>query len=112
MTPDLPQKGRRRKIFALFILLAIALSVGVPTGLDLIDQRIKTTSELAGVLGFPPLGATAMERGRLAREAVRRIALGILQERRVSGVRTFVLTPVRWGGGTTTMDLGLDAGLC
>jgi succinoglycan biosynthesis transport protein ExoP len=111
LMPDLPQKGGRRKIFALFVLLAIVLSVGVPTGLELIDQRIKTTSELAGVLGFPPLGATMMERGRLAREALRRIALGILQERRASGVRTFVLTPVREVAGTTTLALGLAAEL-
>lgn len=106
MTPDVPLKGRRRIIFIIFSLIGLALAAGVPTGLDMIDPRIGAAPELEGILGFPPLGAVQLG-GQKGREALRRIALGIVRERRMSGVRTFVLTPVREGAGTTTLTLAL-----
>jgi uncharacterized protein involved in exopolysaccharide biosynthesis len=107
MTPDIPMKGRRRIIFSVFIFVGLILAVGVPTGLDLIDPRIRAAAELEGILGFPPLGAVVLGGDRKGREGLRRIALGILRERRTSGVRTYVLTPVREGAGTTTLALAL-----
>ncbi|HLW71270.1 MAG TPA: hypothetical protein VKS22_11685 [Candidatus Binataceae bacterium] len=107
MQPDLPLKGRRRKIFILFTFIALALAVGVPTGLDLIDPRIRAAAELEGILGFPPLGAVQLGGGRMGREGLRRVALGILRERRTSGVRAYVMTPVQEGAGTTTLALAL-----
>jgi Mrp family chromosome partitioning ATPase len=73
----------------------------------MIDPRIRAAAELEGVLGFPPLGAVVLGGDRKGREGLRRIALGILRERRASGVRTYVLTPVREGAGTTTLALAL-----
>ena len=112
LTPDLPQKGKRRKIFFFFVLVGLVLAVAVPTGLDLIDPKIGTVAELEAILGFPPLGATLTNDGRLAHEALRRIALGIRRERRASGVRTYVLTSVRERAGTTTLALALAKELC
>jgi hypothetical protein len=112
LTPDLPQKGRRNKIFLFFALVGLVLVVAVPTVVDLIDPRIRTAAELEAILGFPPLGATLTHDGRLAHEALRRIALGIRRERRASGVRTYVLTSVRDHAGTTTLALALAKELC
>jgi uncharacterized protein involved in exopolysaccharide biosynthesis/Mrp family chromosome partitioning ATPase len=107
MPADLPLKGRRRKIFVLFALAALGLAVGLPTALDLMDPRIRAAAELEGILGFPPLGAVRLGKDRVGREALRRIALGILRERRTSGVRAYVMTPVHDGAGTTTLALAL-----
>src|SRR5580704_6921270 len=55
-TPDIAEKGGRRKIFALFAVAALILVLGVPAGVDLIDPRVKTLDELEGILDFSPLG--------------------------------------------------------
>ncbi len=106
-TPDIAVKGGRRKFFALFMLAALVLAVAVPVGVDLIDPKIKTANELEAILGFPPLGVVRQGSDRLARESLRRVALAIIRERRTSGVRSFVLAPVRGHSGTTALALAL-----
>ncbi len=96
MTPDTPQKSRRRSIFTLFVLGSLVLGVAVPTAIDLTDRKLKTAKEFEAVLGFPPLGV-ALANGA-ERESMRRIALGIMREWRMSGIRNYVLTSVRQGG--------------
>ena len=99
MTPDVPMKNRRRLILALFGLVALALGVGVPTIIDLVDRKIKTPAEFEALLGFPPLGV-ALNANGAGQEAMRRIALGIMREWRTSGIRSYVLTSVREGANT------------
>jgi succinoglycan biosynthesis transport protein ExoP len=106
-TPDIALKGGRRKIFALFMVAALMLAMAVPVGIDLIDPKIKTADELEAILGFAPLGVIKQGSDRLARESLRRVALAIIRERRSSGVRSFVLAPVRGHAGTTALALTL-----
>jgi polysaccharide biosynthesis transport protein len=106
-TPDIAIKGGRRKIFALFLVAALMLAVAVPTGLDLIDPKVKTADELDAILGFAPLGVIDHGSDRHARESLRRVALAIIREWRASGVRSFVLAPVSGRAGTTALTLAL-----
>jgi polysaccharide biosynthesis transport protein len=119
-TPDIALKGGRRKILALFWCAALILAAAVPAGIDLIDPKIKTADELEAILGFAPLGiveegalgfappgAVEERTARLARESLRRVAFAIIREWRASGVRRFVLVPVRDRAGTTALALAL-----
>jgi polysaccharide biosynthesis transport protein len=96
MTPDIPQKSRRRLIFEIFVLGSLLLGIAVPTGIDLTDRKLKTADEFEAILGFPPLGV-AVANGA-GQESMRRIALGIMREWRTSGIRSYVFTSVRQGG--------------
>jgi succinoglycan biosynthesis transport protein ExoP len=106
-TPDIALKGGRRKIFALFVVMALMFAAALPVGVDLTDPKIKTADELGAILGFAPLGVIGDGSDRRARESLRRVALAIIRERRVSGVRSFVLTPIRGHAGTTALALAL-----
>jgi len=105
--PDVPEKGRRRAIFALFFIAALLFALVAANGIDLMDPRIKAPAELEALLGFEPLGSIPAPEGRSTREELRRIALGIIRQRRTSGIRSFVLTPVTSGTDTTSLALEL-----
>jgi capsular polysaccharide biosynthesis protein len=106
-TPDIPSRGKRRKILVIFFLGALVLAVGLPTLLDMVDPLIKTADELEAIVGFPPFGAALGDEHRAAREALRRIALGVVRECRVSGTRSFVLTPVSEGTASRRLAFAL-----
>jgi succinoglycan biosynthesis transport protein ExoP len=103
LAPDMPLKGKRRKIFTIFLAGALILAVGLPCGLDLIDPLIRTSDELEAIVGFPPFGAVLGSDEPVAREALRRIALGIIRECRASETRNFVLTAVSEGTVSRTL---------
>jgi capsular polysaccharide biosynthesis protein len=103
MTPDVAIKGTKKKIGALFLLAAMILAVGLPTGLDMIDPLIKTPDELEAIVGFPPFGTALSNESRIRREALRRIALAIIRECRLSETRGFVFTPVSEGPASRTL---------
>jgi polysaccharide biosynthesis transport protein len=107
LTPDMPLKGKRRKIFTIFLAGALVLTIGLPVGLDMIDPLIKTPDELEAIVGFSPFGAMLGGEGRAFREALRHIALGIIRECRASHTRSFVLTPVSEGTISRTLALAL-----
>jgi polysaccharide biosynthesis transport protein len=107
LIPDIPLKGTRRKILVIFLAGALVLTIGLPTGLDMVDPLIKTPDELEAIVGFPPFGAMLGSQGRAAREALRAIALGIIRECRTSSIRSFVLTPVSEGTVCRTLALAL-----
>jgi succinoglycan biosynthesis transport protein ExoP len=106
-TPDAPEKGKRKTILGLFGIMAVVLGVLAATGVDLLDPKIKKPGELQAILGFTPLGVAVDGDNRLAQEALTRIALGIVRERRATGVRTYVLTSVRSKAGTTSLAFAL-----
>src|SRR5215469_12737575 len=103
MTPDVAKSGKKKKIGEAFLLIALILGVGLPTGLDMVDPLIKTPDELEAIVGFPPFGASLGYEGRSRREALRRIALAIIRECRLSDTRGFVLTPVSEGPASRTL---------
>jgi polysaccharide biosynthesis transport protein len=96
MVPDMPQKSTRRKTFALFVFAALVLGIAVPTVIDLVDRRLRSTDELEAILGFPTLGVAMGSNGN-GQEALRRIAFSIMREWRTSGIRSYILTSVREG---------------
>jgi Mrp family chromosome partitioning ATPase/uncharacterized protein involved in exopolysaccharide biosynthesis len=104
---DIPEKSRRKAILLLFALAALAIGFIVSTAVDLLDPKIKTPEEFYAALGFVPLGV-AFSGGKCPpQDALMRIALGIMRERRASGLRSFVLTPVRPHAGTTSLAFSL-----
>jgi polysaccharide biosynthesis transport protein len=106
-TPDVPEKGKRKLLMALFALAALGLAAAAAIGVDITDQRIKTPAELEAIMGFEPLGGTPSAGKRSAQTELKRIALGIIRQRRVAGIRTFVFTPVSAGTDTTSLALAL-----
>lgn len=105
--PDTPENGKRRKIFLVFTLAALFLAVAVPVAIDLMNPIIGDPAEIEAILGFPLLGVAFGTASRGGRDAMRRIALGILREHRASGTRSFVLSAVRPHAGTTMITLAL-----
>jgi uncharacterized protein involved in exopolysaccharide biosynthesis/Mrp family chromosome partitioning ATPase len=103
MTPDVAIKGTKKKIAFLFLLAAVILGVGLPTGLDMMDPLIKTPDELEAIVGFPPFGTALSNESRMKREALRRIALAIIRECRISETRGCVFTPVSEGPASRTL---------
>lgn len=104
---DIPEKSRRKPLLLFFAVAALAAGMILPIGVDLVDRRIKTPEELHAALGFVPLGV-AFSGGKCPpQDALTRIALGIMRELRASGVRSFVLTPVRPHAGTTSLAFRL-----
>src|SRR3984957_7364199 len=104
---DIPEKSRRKPILLLFAFASLALGLIVPTGVDLLDRRIKTSEELHATLGFMPLGVAFSGSQCPPQDALKRIALGIMRERRASGAKSFVLTPVGPHAGTTSLAFAL-----
>lgn len=105
--PDQPEGGRRKIIFGLSILLALLFACAVPAIVDLTDSRVRSSRELEMLLEMPVLGSTFRSDGRSDVETLRRIALGILRERRQAGTRVFVITAVGQEAGTTSLTLAL-----
>ena len=103
MTPDTAVSGKKKKIGLAFLLVAMILGVGLPTGLDMLDPLIKSPDELEAIVGFAPFGTALGNDGRTGREALRRIALAIIRECRLSETRGFVLTPVSEGPASRTL---------
>jgi succinoglycan biosynthesis transport protein ExoP len=106
--PDQPEGGKRKAIFGLSILLGIMFSIGVPIVVDLTDPRVKSSRELETILQMPVLGNNLKRAFLPAHEALRRIALAILRERRQSGTRVFVVTGVDGNAGTSSLTLALS----
>jgi polysaccharide biosynthesis transport protein len=106
--PDKPEGGKRKEILALSIVLAVLLSIALPTLVDLTDTRIKSSRELERILQMPVLGSIPGSDSQSPRETLRRIALGILRERRRAGTRVFVITAVGEMAGTSSLTLALS----
>jgi Mrp family chromosome partitioning ATPase len=106
--PDQPEGGKRRMIFGLSILMAIAFGIGAPTIVDLADSRVRSSRELETLLQMPVLGSNLRSGLVHPRETLRRIALAILRERRQSGTRVFVVTGVEGKAGASSLTLALS----
>lgn len=119
--PDLPIKGGRTKIFAMFCAVALLLGLIVPIALDVLDPRVFSIGDAGRVLGFPPLGWVPDQASGGApfyREQLLRIAHRMDQERTSHGTRIWCFTGAKSGAGTTTLvaaigkalhDLGISA---
>lgn len=113
--PEIPVEGKRKKLFALFLIAALGLAVALPLAIDFFDPRFHVPADVERVVGFAPLGWTldgSVRSGAgLAQERLRRLALRIDRERGAHGTNCFVLTSVRRGAGNTTLTLDVAAAL-
>ncbi|HVW84208.1 MAG TPA: hypothetical protein VHB50_05990, partial [Bryobacteraceae bacterium] len=104
--PDMPVKGGKRKLFAVFFVAAILLGFGVPVGVDKLDPRVHSIRDVERILGFQPV-AWLMEKREagpdFAREQSLRLANRISQDQQANGSRIFAFTSVKAQGGTSTL---------
>ncbi len=105
-TPDLPSKGGRKKLFGIFLGLALVAALALPLAVDLLDPRMHVPQQVEAVLGFRPISWLMEKREagpEFAREQVLRLANRFSQERQNNGSRIFAFTSVKAQGGTSTI---------
>jgi polysaccharide biosynthesis transport protein len=106
MTPLGPERSKIALL--LIMILPVSLVVGVITALvlDLLDPHIYTGSDVEAVLGFAPIGMLFDDREVtqiVFDECALRLAAGVDHAARLAGARTFVITGVNTGAGTTSI---------
>jgi uncharacterized protein involved in exopolysaccharide biosynthesis len=106
LTPLGPEQSKLRIYFLALILISLACATAAPVGIDLLDGRIFTASDVERVIGFHPLGVLLDDREfrrEIAGEYYFRLAAGIDYAVRNSGARTFLFTSPAHGSGTSTV---------
>lgn len=113
--PLAPNKSGHRKFGIIFAILALALGIIVPVGIDFIDPRIHAANELEKALGFPPLGVIPAREDQktraLAEDQLARLATNLDRERRSQGSKVVLFTAAKFGEGTTTTVLDVARAL-
>jgi capsular polysaccharide biosynthesis protein len=97
--PLQPLKNQKTKALGALLGLALALSLCIPIGLDLLDPRIHSPAGVERVVGFLPMGMTmATKDGEedFADEHLHRVATGI-QRCIARGAKTVLLSPLKMG---------------
>jgi succinoglycan biosynthesis transport protein ExoP len=106
MTPLVPEKSKVRLLILAIFPVSIVMGVLAAIILDLLDPHIYTASDVEGVLGFAPIGMLFDDREVtqvVFDECALRLAAGVDHAARLAGARTFVLTGVNSGAGTTSI---------
>lgn len=101
-----PEKNKLRMYLFALVCLSLICGVGVPVGIDLLDSRIYTASDVERVIGFHPLGILLKDEefeSELTSEYYFRLAAGIDSAVRTSGARTFIFTSLSQHSGTSTV---------
>jgi Mrp family chromosome partitioning ATPase/capsular polysaccharide biosynthesis protein len=104
--PDQPVKGGRKKLFAIFLVFALLLAVAVPVGIDFVDPRVHSPSQVESLLGFAPI-SWLMDRDEAGpafeHEQILRLANRLNQDKLTNHSRIFAFTSVKARGGTSTI---------
>jgi succinoglycan biosynthesis transport protein ExoP len=106
MTPLGPQKSKVAILLMAIFPLSIFAGVLTAIVLDLLDPHIYTASDVEAVLGFAPIGMLFDDREVtqiVFDECALRLAAGVDHAARLAGARTFVMTGVNSGAGTTSI---------
>jgi succinoglycan biosynthesis transport protein ExoP len=106
MSPLGPEKSKIKMLLILIFPFSIFLGVLTAVALDLLDPHIYTAKDVEGVLGFAPIGMLYDDREVtqvVFDECALRMAAGVDHAARQSGARTFVITAVNSGAGTTSI---------
>ena len=106
MTPLGPEKSKVKILLIAIFPLAIFAGVACAVVLDLLDPHIYTATDVEAVLGFAPLGMLFDDREVtqiVFDECALRLAAGVDHASRESGARTFVITAVNSGAGTSSI---------
>lgn len=114
VTPLGPEKSKLKMFLIAMFMMSLLLAVAVPIGIDLLDSRIYTASDVERVVGFHPLGVLLDHdevRQEIEGEYYFRLAAGIDHAVRSAGARTFLFTSPAHGSGTSTVVQKLSAKL-
>jgi polysaccharide biosynthesis transport protein len=109
---QLPSKNKL--ILPVMVPIALLLAVVTVVLIDLFDHRIHSAADIEHTLGMPPIGMLFDDQDvtmQVFDECTLRLAAGIDQAARTSGVRTIVLTSVNAGAGTTSIVENLGSTL-
>ena len=117
-SPALPPITPEKSKIKAFIILIFPFScfLGLMTALvqDFFDPHLYTAADVEGVLGFAPIGMLFDDREvtqLVYDECALRLAAGVDHASRTSGARTFVITAINSGAGTTTIIESLGSTL-
>jgi Mrp family chromosome partitioning ATPase len=110
--PEIPVKGGRKKMLVLMVVAALLCGLAVAVGIDLLDNRIKTSGQVEKILGYPPLAEILEHSGelpvrRVIEDQKRRLSLALAREHRSQHVSSILLTSVKPGAGVTTLAFDL-----
>jgi Mrp family chromosome partitioning ATPase len=106
MTPLGPEKSKATAL--LIVIFPLSLIVGILAAIimDLLDPHIYTATDVEAVLGFAPIGMLFDDRAvtqMVFDECAVRLAAGVDHAARLGGARTFVITAVNTGAGTSSI---------
>jgi polysaccharide biosynthesis transport protein len=106
LTPASPERSKLPIFVLAVLMISLTIATAVPVGMDFLDHRIYTPSDVEQVVGFHPIGVLVDEDrfpGEVAGEYYFRLAAGIDHAVRSSGARIFLFTSAAHGAGTSTV---------
>jgi len=106
ITPLGPERSKIAILLVALFPLSIFMGALAAVVLDFLDPHIYTASDVETVLGFAPIGMLFDDREVtqvIFDECALRLAAGVDHAARISGARTFVITAVNSGAGTTSI---------
>ncbi|MBV8115166.1 MAG: hypothetical protein JO300_10520, partial [Silvibacterium sp.] len=101
-----PEPSKAHKYLLLLFPISILFGVVAAVLFDLLDPRLYTGADVEAMMGFAPVGVLFDDREvtqLVYDECALRMAAGIDHAAHSAGVRTFVLTAVTAGAGTTSI---------
>jgi succinoglycan biosynthesis transport protein ExoP len=101
-----PEPSKAHKYLLMLFPISILLGVAAAVLFDLLDPHLYTGADVEGVMGFAPIGVLLDDREvtqLVYDECALRLAAGIDHAAHSAGVRTFVVTGITTGAGTTTI---------
>jgi polysaccharide biosynthesis transport protein len=106
MTPIEPEKSKMNTLLIGIFPVSIIFGILAAVLLDLLDPHIYTGTDLEAVLGFAPIGMLFDDKEVtqvVFDQCALRLAAGVDHASRAGNTRTFVVTSVNSGAGTTTV---------
>lgn len=101
-----PEPNKASKFLMMLFPISILLGIIAAVLFDLLDPHLYTGGDVESVMGFSPIGVLLDDREvtqLVYDECALRLAAGIDHAAHSAGVRTFVVTGVTSGAGTTTI---------
>ncbi|RYU57396.1 chain length determinant protein [Methylolobus aquaticus] len=110
--PEIPIGGGKKKPLMMALVAALALGLGIPILIDLLDRRIRTAGQVHKILGHAPLASLLADSSstairRVLADQKRRLSLALERERREQGADVMLMTSVKAGAGVTSLAFDL-----
>lgn len=114
LPPLVPYGQGRKKLMLMALGAAVLGALLAPVLIDMRERRVRDVNGAERSAGFAATGWVLERDGAttlFADEQVRRLAAALVREQAHHGARTFVLTAVKPGAGTSTLVLALAGAL-